>query len=260
MVIEERAKGGQSTPALLLDKVVKTYGPIRAVDGVSLKALPGEFIALLGPNGAGKSTLFQLLSGLFTADSGRIEVMGHDMSRDPVPALAGLGIVFQQPTLDLELTVTANLLFHAGLHGMPRAIAMKRIGEELAQLGLADRAHDKTAQLSGGNRRRVELARALLHQPRLLLMDEPTVGLDPASRSELLRQLLAMRRDRQVAILWATHLCDEVPDADRVIVLHRGKVLADTTPRQLIESSGKASIEEAFLAMTGLNAKAGARG
>ena len=260
MVIEERAKGGQSTPALLLDKVVKTYGPIRAVDGVSLKALPGEFIALLGPNGAGKSTLFQLLSGLFTADSGRIEVMGHDMSRDPVPALAGLGIVFQQPTLDLELTVTANLLFHAGLHGMPRAIAMKRIGEELAQLGLADRAHDKTAQLSGGNRRRVELARALLHQPRLLLMDEPTVGLDPASRSELLRQLLAMRRDRQVAILWATHLCDEVPDADRVIVLHRGKVLADTTPKQLIETSGKASIEEAFLAMTGLNAKAGARG
>jgi ABC-2 type transport system ATP-binding protein len=259
MVIEERAEGGQSTPALLLDKVVKTYGPIRAVDGVSLKALPGEFIALLGPNGAGKSTLFQLLSGLFTADSGRIEVMGHDMSRDPVPALAGLGIVFQQPTLDLELTVTANLLFHAGLHGMPRVVATKRIGEELAQLGLAERAHDKTAQLSGGNRRRVELARALLHEPRLLLMDEPTVGLDPASRSELLKQLLAMRRDRQVAILWATHLCDEVPDADRVIVLHRGKVLADTTPKQLIETSGKASIEEAFLAMTGLNAKPGAR-
>ena len=257
MVTEERSKA--DAPALLLDKVVKTYGPIRAVDGVSFKALPGEFIALLGPNGAGKSTLFQLLSGLFTADSGRIEVMGHDMSRDPVPALAGLGIVFQQPTLDLELTVTANLLFHAGLHGMPRAIAVKRIGEELEQLGLAERAHDKTAQLSGGNRRRVELARALLHQPRLLLMDEPTVGLDPASRSELLRQLLAMRRDRQVAILWATHLCDEVPDADRVIVLHRGKVLADTTPRQLIESSGKASIEEAFLAMTGLNAKAGTR-
>ena len=256
-MIEKSSKA--DAPALLLDKVVKTYGPIRAVDGVSLKALPGEFIALLGPNGAGKSTLFQLLSGLFTADSGRIEVMGHDMSRDPVPALAGLGIVFQQPTLDLELTVTANLLFHAGLHGMPRATATKRIGEELAQLGLTDRAHDKTAQLSGGNRRRVELARALLHQPRLLLMDEPTVGLDPASRSELLKQLLAMRRDRQVAILWATHLCDEVPDADRVIVLHRGKVLADTTPKQLIETSGKASIEEAFLAMTGLNAKPGAR-
>ncbi len=251
MVTEKRSDRDAGAPALLLDKVVKTYGPIRAVDGVSLKAQAGEFIALLGPNGAGKSTLFQLLSGLFTADSGRIEVMGHDMSRDPVPALAELGIVFQQPTLDLELTVTANLLFHAGLHGMPRSTALARIEEELAHLSLADRAHDKTAQLSGGNRRRVELARALLHRPRLLLMDEPTVGLDPASRSELLKQLLAMRRERQVAILWATHLCDEVPDADRVIVLHRGKVLADTTPPKLIETSGKASIEEAFLAMTG---------
>jgi ABC-2 type transport system ATP-binding protein len=251
MVSQQRAGPEMQAPALLLDKVVKTYGPIRAVDGVSLAAHAGEFIALLGPNGAGKSTLFQLLSGLFTADSGRIEVMGHDMSRDPVPALAGLGIVFQQPTLDLELSVTANLLFHAGLHGMPRATALRRIEEELAQLALKDRAHDKTAQLSGGNRRRVELARALLHAPRVLLMDEPTVGLDPASRSDLLKQLLVMRRERQVAILWATHLCDEVSDADRVIVLHRGKVLADTTPSKLIASSGKTTIEDAFLAMTG---------
>jgi ABC-2 type transport system ATP-binding protein len=248
---DQSADPQTQSPALLLDQVVKTYGPIRAVDGVSLAAHAGEFIALLGPNGAGKSTLFQLLSGLFTADSGRIEVMGHDMSRDPVPALAGLGIVFQQPTLDLELSVTANLLFHAGLHGMPRALALRRIEEELAQLGLKERAHDKTAQLSGGNRRRVELARALLHQPRLLLMDEPTVGLDPASRADLLKQLLIMRRERQVAILWATHLCDEVPDADRVIVLHRGKVLADTTPARLIAGAGAATIEEAFLAMTG---------
>jgi ABC-2 type transport system ATP-binding protein len=251
MVTDQRAEPKPQPPALLLDNVVKTYGAIRAVDGVSLRAHAGEFIALLGPNGAGKSTLFQLLSGLFTADSGRIEVMGHDMSRDPVPALAGLGIVFQQPTLDLELSVTANLLFHAGLHGMPRATALRRIEEELVQLGLKERAHDKTAQLSGGNRRRVELARALLHEPRLLLMDEPTVGLDPASRSDLLKQLMILRRERQVAILWATHLCDEVPDADRVIVLHRGKVLTDTTPAQLIASSGKTTIEDAFLAMTG---------
>src|SRR6185503_4641239 len=231
--------------------VVKSYGPVRAIDGVSLKAQPGEFIALLGPNGAGKTTLFQLLSGLFTADSGRIEVMGHDMAHDPVPALAQLGIVFQQPTLDLELSITANLLFHAGLHGIPRATAQERIASELKRLGLAERANDKTSQLSGGNRRRVELARALLHDPRVLLMDEATVGLDPASRSELLKLLLTMRAERSVAVLWATHLCDELPDADRVIVLHRGKVLADTTPGELVAKAGAATIEEAFLAMTG---------
>jgi ABC-2 type transport system ATP-binding protein len=238
-------------PALLLDAVVKTYGTIRAVDGVSFRAHAGEFIALLGPNGAGKTTLFQLLSGLFVPDSGRIEIMGQDMLHNPVPALAKLGIVFQQPTLDLELTVTGNLLFHAGLHGIPRAVAKARIESELARLGLAERAHDKTAQLSGGNRRRVELARALLHEPRILLMDEATVGLDPASRGDLLKLILTMRTERSVAVLWSTHLCDEVAEADRVIVLHRGKVLADTAPAQLVAAAGTATVEQAFLAMTG---------
>ena len=241
----------EGAPALLLDTVVKTYGAIRAVDGVSFQAAAGEFVALLGPNGAGKTTLFQLLSGLFVPDSGRIEIMGHDMRRDPVPALAKLGIVFQQPTLDLELTVTGNLLFHAGLHGIPRAVAKARIENELARLGLAERAHHKAAQLSGGNRRRVELARALLHQPRVLLMDEPTVGLDPGSRSELLKLILSLRSERSVAVLWATHLCDEVPNADRVIILHHGKVLADTTPASLVAQAGATTIEQAFLAMTG---------
>jgi ABC-2 type transport system ATP-binding protein len=241
----------EGTSALRLDNVVKTYGAIRAVDGVSFKAAPGEFIALLGPNGAGKTTLFQLLSGLFVPDSGHIEVMGHDMLRDPVPALAKLGIVFQQPTLDLELTVTGNLLFHAGLHGIPRSIAKPRIEAELQRLGLAERAHDKAAQLSGGNRRRVELARALLHEPRVLLMDEATVGLDPASRGDLLKLMLTMRAERSVAVLWATHLCDEVADADRVIVLHRGKVLTDTTPLQFVKNAGTATVEQAFLAMAG---------
>jgi ABC-2 type transport system ATP-binding protein len=241
----------QSAPALLLENVVKAYGSIRAVDGVSFSAAPGEFIALLGPNGAGKTTLFQLLSGLFVPDSGRVEIMGQDMARNPVPALAMLGIVFQQPALDLELSVTGNLLFHAGLHGMPRPAAKERIAGELMRLGLAERAHDKAGQLSGGNRRRVELARALLHDPRVLLMDEATVGLDPASRSDLLKLMLAMRQERSVAVLWATHLCDEVAGADRVIVLHRGKVLADTTPTELISRTGATTIEQAFLSMTG---------
>jgi ABC-2 type transport system ATP-binding protein len=242
---------GEGAPALLLDNVVKTYGATRAVDGVSLRAMAGDFVALLGPNGAGKTTLFQLLSGLFVPDSGRIAVMGHDMRRDPVPALAQLGIVFQQPTLDLELTVMGNLLFHAGLHGIPRAVAKTRIEKELARLGLAADVHRKSAQLSGGNRRRVELARALLHEPRLLLMDEPTVGLDPASRGDLLKLILELRDERSVAVLWATHLCDEVTNADRVVVLHRGKMLADTTPAGLVASAGAATVEQAFLKLTG---------
>jgi ABC-2 type transport system ATP-binding protein len=247
---------GERTPALVLDNVVKTYGPIRALDGVSFTAFAGEFIALLGPNGAGKTTLFQLLSGLFVPDSGRIEVMGHDMLRDPVPTLAGLGIVFQQPTLDLELSVTANLLFHTGLHGIPRPVARARVEAQLARAGLGDRAHARASQLSGGNRRRVELVRALLHEPRVLLMDEPTIGLDPASRSELRQLMLRMRAERSVAVLWATHLCDEVADADRVIVLHHGKVLADATPAELVARTNAAGIEEAFLALTGANAGA----
>lgn len=248
---EQQKPAGGNALALLLSKVVKSYGAVRAVDGVSLTAAPGEFIALLGPNGAGKTTLFQLLSGLFVPDSGHIEIMGHDMLRDPVPALAKLGIVFQQPTLDLELTVTGNLLFHAGLHGVPRAAARARIEAELARLGLTERAHDKTAQLSGGNRRRVELARALLHEPKVLLMDEATVGLDPASRSDLLKLMQTMRAERGVAVLWATHLCDEVAGADRVVVLHRGKVLVDTTPAQFVADAGASSVDQAFMAMTG---------
>jgi ABC-2 type transport system ATP-binding protein len=238
-------------PALILDNVVKTYGAIRAVDGVSLRVFAGEFIALLGPNGAGKTTLFQLLSGLFVPDSGRIEIMGNDMVRDPVPALALLGIVFQQQTLDLELTVSANLMFHAGVHGMPRAAAKARIADALDRVGLTGRARDKAGHLSGGNRRRLELARALLHEPRILLMDEATVGLDPASRSELLRLMLRMRAERGVAVLWATHLCDEVTDADRLVLLHRGKVRADTSPARFVADAGAATIEQAFLAMTG---------
>jgi ABC-2 type transport system ATP-binding protein len=142
-------------------------------------------------------------------------------------------------------------LFHAGLHGIPRAVARPRIEAELERLGLAERAHDKAVQLSGGNRRRVELARALLHEPRVLLMDEATVGLDPASRGDLLKLILTMRTERSVAVLWATHLCDEVADADRVIVLHRGKVLADTTPTQFVKHANAATVEQAFLLITG---------
>ena len=142
-------------------------------------------MALLGPNGAGKSTLFQILSGLFVPDGGAVRIDGRDIRRDAVPALARLGIVFQQPTLDLDLTVRGNLRFHARLHGLSRRTTAERMTTELDRLDLADRINDAARTLSGGNRRRLELARALLHRPGILLMDEPTVGLDPASRRDL---------------------------------------------------------------------------
>ena len=244
-------KPDAALPALQVCDVVKSYGRRHALDGVTLTVRPGEFVALLGPNGAGKTTLFQLLSGLFMPDSGELGVIGHDMRRDPVPALAALGIVFQQTTLDPELSVAANLKFHAGLHGLAHGIARTRIDAELLRIGLADRARDRVRTLSGGNRRRVELARALLHAPRVLLMDEPTVGLDPASRRELIRLVRKVRDERSIAILWATHLCEEAAHADRVVVLHQGRVLRDTTPAAMRAEAGVDELEEAFIRLVG---------
>ena len=241
---------GGREPVLIVENVVKRYGAVTALDQVSLGVAAGEFVALLGLNGAGKSTLFQLLSGLFIADGGSIRVHGHDIRRDPVPALAGIGIVFQQPTLDLDLTVRANLRFHAGLHGLPRAVREERIAAAIARLGLEEMAQRKARELSGGNRRRVELARALLHEPPLVLMDEPTVGLDPATRRDLLRHVLRLKTEQGIGVLWATHLIDEAESADRVIILHRGKVLRVGTPGALAAEAGAPSLAEAFMALT----------
>jgi ABC-2 type transport system ATP-binding protein len=232
-------------------EVVKSYGPRKALKGVSLAVQPGEFVALLGPNGAGKSTLFQLLSGLFTADSGQIRVCGQDMADSPIPALAQLGVVFQQATLDLDLTVAANLRFHARLHGIGGKQARERIDTELTRLGLIERAGDSCRALSGGNRRKVELARALLHTPGVLLMDEATVGLDPESRQSLLTYVRELCQTRNMAVLWATHLVDEAADADHVFVLEQGQLLASGTPADIQQNQGCASLLEAFLQLTG---------
>jgi ABC-2 type transport system ATP-binding protein len=241
---------------LVVKDLVKRFGPVTALDHVSLQVAPGEFVALLGQNGAGKTTLFQLLSGLFVADSGSIHIYGHDIGRDPVPALAGLGIVFQQPTLDLDISVRANLRFHGGLHGLPARVQDDRLAEAMARLGLSDMANRKVRELSGGNRRRVELARALMHQPRVLLMDEPTVGLDPASRRDLLRHVMELRT-QGVGVLWATHLVDEAEDADRIVILHRGKVLREGVAAGLTTETGAGNLAAAFMALTEAKGVAG---
>lgn len=242
----------QHAVALKVRGVTKSYGSRVALKGVDLQLHAGEFVALLGPNGAGKTTLFQLLTGLFVADEGTIEVGGHDLARDPVAALAGIGVVFQQPTLDLDLTVAANLRFHCRLHGIPRAVARRRVQEELERLDLVDRADEAARSLSGGNRRKVELARSLLHEPAILFMDEATVGLDPASRTQLVQYVTSLCEQRNLSVLWATHLVDEAERADRVLVLHQGQLLAQGTPQSLVEQSNQPSLADAFLALTGV--------
>lgn len=230
----QSADGRQSEFLLGVEKVVKSYGPVRALDGVTLHVAAGEFVALLGANGAGKSTLMQLLTGLFSPDEGQITVLGHDMRTHATRALAGIGVVFQQQTLDLELSVRANLLFHADLQGIPRRVATERIAAALKHYGLTERAGDRTRVLSGGNRRRVELARALLHQPRVLLMDEATVGLDPASRREILEEMNRLKATDNIGILWTTHLVDEIEHADRFVVLRHGRITFAGTRDELL--------------------------
>lgn len=212
---------------LKAENLHKSYGKTHALQGVSLQLHAGEMVALLGPNGAGKSTLLQLLTGLFSPEQGMIEVLGHDLRKSASRALAGLGVVFQQSALDLDLSVRANLLFHTDLHGLPRAVARERIDEGLALMGLTEQINVVTRSLSGGTRRKVELVRALLHQPRVLLMDEATVGLDPASRQQLLTTVRSLTAQRQVGVLWATHLIEEIKVADRLLLLHRGSVQFD---------------------------------
>ncbi|MFI4931750.1 MAG: ABC transporter ATP-binding protein [Burkholderiales bacterium] len=236
--------------------LTKRYGDRVALDGVSIALRGGTFATLLGPNGAGKSTLFQLLTGLFVPDAGQIEVAGHSMQRVATRALRHIGVVFQQMSLDLDLSVRANLLFHADLHGLPRADALARIAQGCQGAGLADDLERPVRELSGGNRRKVELVRALLHRPALLLMDEPTVGLDPKSRRDLLTTVRAEVTARATAVLWATHLVEEAAGADRVFVLHKGRLLADGVPDEVARALGGGTLEEAFLRATAAPARA----
>ncbi len=222
-----------------------------ALRDVSLTVPRARFTALLGLNGAGKTTLFSLITRLYDTQQGSIDVLGHRVSREPGEALRRLGVVFQARTLDLDLSVIDNLLYHAALHGIGGREARQRAHAALREIELDDRARDIVRKLSGGQMRRVEIARALLHGPRVLVLDEPTVGLDVASRSAILRHVRSLVRERQVAVLWATHLLDEIVDDDAVVVLHRGQVLAAGNVADVVASAGAAGMRSAFIALTG---------
>jgi ABC-2 type transport system ATP-binding protein len=226
------------------------YGARKALDDVSFSVEAGRFCALFGPNGAGKSTLFALLTRLIVTGEGRIRIGGFDIARTPRAALARIGVVFQQQTLDLDMTVRRNLTYFAGLHGLSGRSAAEAIDAALAQLGMAERADEQVRALNGGHRRRMEIARALVHRPEILLLDEPTVGLDAASR-QAITDHVHLLAERGLAVLWATHLVDEIQAADQVVVLHRGKVLSNGTAGDL--AGGQRDVRglaKAFLSMT----------
>jgi ABC-2 type transport system ATP-binding protein len=240
------------TPALAVSGVSHAFGKTRALDDVSLTVETGAFVALLGVNGAGKTTLFSLVTRLYDNVSGRIAVCGHDLRRAPGPALAQMGVVFQSRALDADLTVAQNLAYHAALHGLSAEMARGRAAEVAAQVGLSELMRARVSRLSGGQQRRAEIARALLHRPRLLLLDEPTVGLDVQARAEVACVVRTLTEGDGVGVLWATHLLDEIEPSDAVVILHKGRVLASGQADGLAGSRG---LDETFLEMTGLAAE-----
>src|SRR6266702_7422398 len=240
-----------AVPALSIDGISHAYGPRRALIDVSFNVQPASFTALLGLNGAGKSTLFSLITRLFGIQAGRVGIFGHDISKNPGEALRLLGVVFQPRTLDLDLSLTQNLLYHAALHGISRREAGARAAELLDRIGLADRAGSKVRDLSGGQMRRLEIARALLHRPRLLLLDEATVGLDVKARADILSHVRRLVTEHGIGVLWATHLLDEIVPSDDLVVLHQGRVLAHGAVARVVAEAGTDNINAAFMRLTG---------
>jgi ABC-2 type transport system ATP-binding protein len=249
----ERKPGSVRPPALAVAGVSHRFGRFQALRDVSFTVPRGAFAALLGVNGAGKTTLFSLITRLYDSTSGRIEVASFDARRQPGEALARVGVVFQSRALDGDLTLRQNLTYHAALHGIGGRNARARIAEVLALVGLADRAAVKANALSGGQQRRAEIARALLHRPELLLLDEATAGLDLRARAELQALVRRLIAEEGVSTLWATHVFDEVAPEDGVVILHEGTVLAVGTAAEV---AGDATLAERFLAMTGEDAEA----
>lgn len=236
--------------ALQVDGISYSYGRHQALDNVGFKLSSGKVTALLGPNGAGKTTLFSIITGLFDSRHGDILIAGHSMRSERSAALFRIGIVFQAQTLDLDLTVEQNLKYFAALRGMSAKDTTSRIKALLNQVGLSDKQATKTRALSGGQRRRVEVARALLDSPALLLLDEPSAGLDIATRRWLVSHVHRLAHDEGIAVLWATHLTDEVMPEDDLIVLERGVVVAHGPLSDVLAAANETTLDGAFTKLT----------
>jgi len=237
-------------PALAVESLRFAYQRGKpALDGVSFTVSEGSFTGLLGPNGAGKTTLLAIVTGLFRA-SGRVVVADADLATSPRAALARMGVVFQRPTLDLDLSVAENLRYAGSLQGLSGSTLARTMAESAALLDIQPLLSRPARALSGGERRRAELARALLHRPRLLVLDEPTVGLDIPSRASLVGHVHRLCREQGIAALWATHLVDEIEPADQVVVLSEGRVVAQGTAGSLPTSTGQPDLAYAYTALT----------
>jgi ABC-2 type transport system ATP-binding protein len=239
-----------SVPALAVQELSHKIAGRTILDSVSIAVPANRFVVLLGQNGAGKTTLFSLVTRLYSAQAGSIRIFGHDLRQQSSSALSRLGVVFQQRALDPDLSAHQNLWYHAALHGMPWGTARRRIDEELTRVGLAKDAKRKIRGFSGGEARRVEIARALLHNPKLLLCDEATVGLDIRSRADIMADVRGLVRDRGLTVFWATHLIDEVQPDDLTVILHRGKVLNQGPAGDIIAAVGATSLNDAFRRIT----------
>lgn len=232
-----------SAPAAVrIQGVSHSYGTRQALIDLSLEIGRGELFAVLGPNGGGKSTLFRLLSTLIPLQSGAVSILDFDLARAANAVRSVIGVVFQAPSLDRKLTVAENIRLQAALYGISGNVLSQRLDELLEQFGLRDRANELTERLSGGLRRRVELAKGLIHQPQVLLLDEPSTGLDPAARNDLWRYLKSLQQEHGTTIVLTTHYLDEADGADRIAILHEGKLVALGRPDELKSTVGGDSL------------------